>query len=185
MFCWFFKLMISHAADGDNNPSGRMQKHIRHCAACREFSKICQSLGEGLRREAAISNTDVSKRLSKRIFNAVTIRQTKTYKVGTRWRFALAAACIALIVIIGALFVASRRDNQGGSQPYENQMADAIQELRAAYGLAGKDLPAAWPGVLEGAMAIEFESLANDTESAARFLFACVAVDISDVQTNQ
>ena len=183
MFCWFFRFMISRAADGNTNVSEATRRHIRHCASCREFYQTCQSLGERLTREAAISKAQVSRRLSERIVRAVHGRRTEVHKVGMKLWTAAAVACVALIVLIGALLLVARQGDQGNGQP--DKMANAIAELRSAYEMVGQDLPAAWPRVIEQPLATEFESLANDTESAARFLFACVAVDISDVQTNQ
>ncbi len=176
MFCSIFRLMISHAVDGDSQLAGTAEKHIRHCASCREFYETCLSLGEGLTREAAISNEEVSERLSARVPKVMSRRRIDTYTVRLRLRPIVAAACVALIALMVVLFLAVRRDGQdaGPTGPVE-----PIAELRA---LAGDNFPAVWPGLIKEPLANELNNLTNDTESALRFLVACVAVDITDTE---
>ncbi len=182
MVCWLFRMMISHTADKDNQPSGIMQEHMCNCTDCREFYKTCQSLGERLTREALISNSRTSSRLNDHILNAIPTRRTETQKVGMKLWIAAAAACLALIVLAGASLMVMKPNGQNNIQPNPAQMTVAIQELRTVYRQVGQDLPIAWPRVIEEPLANEFENLANDTESAVRFLVACVAVDIADVE---
>jgi len=183
MFCWFFRLMISHTVDADTQPSPITEKHIRHCTSCREFHQTCQSLAEGLRQEAAISNDNVW--FSGRILTVVTCRRSHTYKVGMKLWTAAAVACVALIVLIGALLLVTQRKGRDNAQSSQTQMVDAIQELRTLYRQVGKDLPIIRPGTIEKPLANEFKSLTNDTQSAVRFLVACVAVDIPGTAANQ
>ncbi len=180
MFCWFYKFMISHTLDNGNRPSGITEKHIRRCADCRDFYNTCQSLGESLILDAAISNTRTSKRLSERILRAIPDQRTETHKVGTKLWASAAAACLALIIMIGALLLVAQRNDPDNIQPGQNQMALAIRELRTVYRQVGQDLPITWPNVIEEPLTSELESLADDTESAVRFLVACVVVDIAN-----
>ncbi|MDH4240631.1 MAG: hypothetical protein OEW48_13810 [Phycisphaerae bacterium] len=92
---------------------------------------------------------------------------------------AAAAACVALIVLIGASLLVMKPNGRKSVQPGRPQMAVAIQELRKVYDQVGRDLPATWPQLIERPLAGEYERLANDTQSAVRFLVACVDVDIS------
>lgn len=176
MFCWFFRFMISHAADSDSRLSETTEKHIRHCAGCREFYETCLSLGEGLAREAAISNEEVSERLSARVLKGTSRQRTDTYSVRMRLRPMVAAACVALIVLMGVLFLAVRRDDQDAGPPGR---VEPVAVLRA---LVGENFPAGWPGLIKEPLANELNNLTNDTESALRFLVACVAVDISSTE---
>lgn len=186
MFCWLFKLMISHAADGDNPLSGTTEKHISHCANCRGFYETCLSLGEGLTREATISNEEVSKRLSNRILTAIHHRRTETYKVGMKlWPMA-AAACVALIVLTGVLLMVIQPEKQQPNQ-YEQAVKVISDIVVSADNLSGgrlvkENFPARWPRLIEEPLAGELNNLADDTESALRFLVACVAVDISGTE---
>jgi hypothetical protein len=174
--------MISHTADNENQPSEIIQEHMCNCADCREFYKTCQSLGERLTREALISNSRTSSRLNDHILNAIPSRRTETQKVGMKLWIAAAAACVALIVLTGVSLLVMKPNGRSNVQPNPAQMTVAIQELRSVYEQVGQDLPITWPQVIEEPLANEFENLANDTESAVRFLVACVAVDIADTR---
>ena len=181
MVCWLFRLMISHTADNDNQPSGIIQEHMCHCGDCSQFYKTCQSLGEQLTLEASAS-TQMSGRLSEHILRAIPGRQTKSHKVGMELGITAAAACLALIVLIGAMLLVLKPNGRNNAQPSQVQMAVAIEQLRSVYRQVGQDLPVTWPQVIEEPLANEFENLTNDTESAVRFLVACVAVDIADAR---
>ncbi len=182
MVCWLFRLMISHTADNDNQPSDTMQEHMCHCADCRDFYHTCQSLGERLTREALISNSRTSNRLNDHILNAIPTQRTEIKKVGRKLWIAATAACLALIILTSASLLVIKPNGPNIVQPSQNQMTVAIQELRSVYTQVGRDLTVTWPQVIEEPLANEFENLANDTESAVRFLVACVAVDIADTR---
>jgi hypothetical protein len=182
MVCWLFRLMISHTADKDNQPSDIIREHMCNCADCREFYKTFQSLGERLTREALISDSRTSRRLNEHILKAIPSRMTETNKVRIKLWTAAAAACLALIVLIGASLLVFKPNAPDIVQPGRDKMTVAIQELRSIYRQVGQDLPITWPQVIEEPLANEFENLANDTESAVRFLVACVAVDIADTR---
>jgi hypothetical protein len=106
----------------------------------------------------------------------------ETHKVGMKLWIAAAAACVALIIVTAAALIVMNRNTRENVQPDPQQMTLAIQELRSVYTQVGRDLPISWPPVIEEPLASEFENLANDTESAVRFLVACVNVDIADVE---
>lgn len=179
MFCSIFRFMISHTVDGNSRLSRTTEKHIRHCASCREFYQTCLSLGEGLTHEAAISNDEVSERLSARVLTAIHHQRPKTHKVRMRLLPMVAAACLALIFLTGVLFLTVWRDDKGTSQPGQ---VEPVAALRA---LVGEDFVAGLPGLIEEPLASEINNIADDTESALRFLVACVSVDITNTETNQ
>ena len=87
-----------------------------------------------------------------------------------------------MFFLLGALLMLARRDGPGIVQPQQSQIAEGIQELRIIYSQVGSDLPIIRPGVIEKPLANEFKSLTNDTQSAVRFLVACVTVDIAGVE---
>jgi len=176
MFCSIFRLMISHAADGDSRLSETTEKHLSHCLSCREFYEICLALGEGLTREAAISNEEVSEQLSARVPKIKSRPRIETYTMRLRLRPIMAAACVALIVLTGISFLALRRDGQDAALPVHKE---PVAELRA---LAGENFPALWPRLINEPLANELNNLTNDTKSALRFLVARVAVDIPDTE---
>jgi hypothetical protein len=182
MVCWLFRLMISHTADKDEQPSDIIREHICNCADCRQFYKTCQSLGERLTREALISNSPTPRRLKENILNAIPSQRTKTHKVVIKLWIAAAAACLALIIVTAASLIVMNQNGRKDVPPDPQQMNLAIQGLRSVYKQVGRDLPTTWPRVIEEPLTSEFQNLANDTESAVRFLVACVAVDIADTK---
>ena len=171
MFCWFFRLLISNAADADSGLSGRTERHIRRCASCREFYEACLSLGEALRREAAVSKDEFAGRLSERVLTAVPGRRAKTYKLTIKWRPVMAAACVAVIVIasVGVLFLTHSKN-----RPDTNQYQAGGEII---HDLVAEDFLGAWPTLVEGPLPGEIENLTSDAVSAVRFLVACVAVN--------
>ena len=169
MFCWFYKLMISNAVDGAGGLSVAARRHIRRCTTCREFHQTCLSLGEGLRREVPIRNDQLSTRLGKRVMAVISDQSAETYKLPANWRPVIAAASIAVAVLVGALFLASRQTEPPVPEPRR------VTEIPS---LTRYEIPtAAWAGLVSRPLAGEVKNLADDTESAVRFLVACVAVD--------
>jgi len=173
MFCWLFRLMISHAADGDNRLSPAAEKHIRHCEDCRCFYSTCLSLSERLKSEIVVSDRNLSVRLRKRVLTAMPHQQTKTISFRVKWWPAAAAACLTLIVLIGAMLFAKRMNDR------MTAIRDVQIEIRNLQTLVGEEFPTAWPELIEGPLANEAKNLADDTEAAVRFLVACVAVDVT------
>ena len=182
MVCWLFRLMISQTIDKDDQPSGTIQEHVCKCRDCREFYNTCQSLGENLTREAAIANDKTYRRLNRQVIGAISTQRIHTQKPNIKLWISATAACIALFFLLGALLMLARRDGPGIVQPKQSQIAEGIQELRIIYSQVGSDLPIIRPGVIEKPLANEFKSLTNDTQSAVRFLVACVTVDIAGVE---
>ena len=88
----------------------------------------------------------------------------------------VAAACVALIVLTGVLFLAVRRNGQ------DTNPSGRVEPVAALRALVGENFPAGWPKLIEEPLAGELNNLADDTESALRFLVACVAVDITDTE---
>jgi len=183
MFCRFFRFMISHILDKGGQPSGITERHILHCMDCRQFYKTCQSLGERLTREAAIANDKTFRRLNKHVLSAISTRRINTYNIKIKLWITATAACFALFFLIGVLLLVAQRDGPNIAQPKQPRMVDAIQELRILYRQVGGDLPIINPGVIERPLANEFKSLTNDTQSAVRFLVACVDVDMGNSES--
>ncbi|NIP26715.1 MAG: hypothetical protein GWN67_15535 [Phycisphaerae bacterium] len=100
----------------------------------------------------------------------------------TKLWIAAAAASVALFIVTAASLIVMNQDGSENVKSPPQQMTLAIQELRSVYWKVGRDLPTSWPRVIDEPLASEFQNLASDTESAVRFLVACVAVDIADTK---
>ncbi|UCF16287.1 MAG: hypothetical protein JSW59_02280 [Phycisphaerales bacterium] len=83
-----------------------------------------------------------------------------------RLKYFAAAACIALAATAAIMFISRSPEHKPPTEPVVS-----ISDL------LGTDLQATWAGLLEEPLAGEMKSLACDTESAIRFLVACVDVD--------
>lgn len=170
--------MISHALDVGKRLSGLTRKHVRVCAGCRQFYETCQSLAEDLRREAAIVSHEGGRgALSGRILAAVTQRRRETYKVRIKLWPVVTAASVGLIVLTSVLFLPGRHDDRTVSTP-----VDTNRPVRPLPNLASRSLPQDWPQLIEKPLAGEVKNLVDDTESAVRFLVACVSVNITDTE---
>ena len=183
MLCWFHKIMISHALDGERQLHKLTEKHIRRCTTCGEFYDACLSLSEGLIREVMSLERPVSKRLSTRISTALSRRQPAITSPPTRWRPTAVAACIGLMALAAVFFLPRRPDEQ-----HPNKYDDAVKAVNAiissADNLTGGRLPkadstATWSGLIERPLQGEMRKLADDTESAVRFLVVCMRVDVT------
>jgi predicted anti-sigma-YlaC factor YlaD len=177
MFCWFFRLRISHAADVDKSLSLLTKRHVNNCTCCREFYNLCQWLGEDLPREAAGMRDKIPTSLSKRILEGVGSGKPKTYRVRSKLRPVAAAACIALIIAAGVLLVARRRPNRSAEE--------TEQPAARLVNLVGQDPSGTAAELLEEPLATEWQNIVEDTESAVRFLLACVPVDITDTEADR
>ena len=179
MFCWFFRLMISHASDVGKQLSRLTKKHVRVCAGCHHFYETCQSLAKDLRHEAAtVSHEGACEALSGRILAVVTQRRRETYKVRIKLWPIVTAASVGLIVLTSVLFLAGRHDDRTVST-----FVDPNLQVRPLPNLASRNLPQAWPQLIEKPLASEIQNLVDDTESAVRFLVACVAMNLPDTKS--
>ncbi len=170
--------MISHASDVGKQLSGLTKKHVRVCAGCHHFYETCRSLAEDLKREAAIVGHERGREaFSGHILTVVTQRRCKTYKVRIKLWPIVTAASLSLIVLTSVLFLAGRNDDQAVSTSVDPNLP-----VRPLPNLASRNLPQAWPQLIEKPLASEIQNLVDDTESAVRFLVACVAVNLADLE---
>ena len=174
MFCWLYRLIISNAADTGSELSHATQRHIDNCANCREFRQICLSLGEGLKREAAQrgAGDELPADLVRRVLAAAPAKSAETFTLPIRWtRPALAAACIVVAALIAVFSLTWGPDEAPPAEP---------PRIDGLYGLIDDGhlrLRRTWTGLVDKPLTEEIENLTRGTESAVRFLVACVAVD--------
>jgi len=170
--------MISNASDVGKQLSGLTKKHVRVCAACHRFYETCRSLAEDLKREGAIVGHERGREVfSGRILTVVTQRRCKTYEVRIKLWPIVTAASLSLIVLTAVLFLAGRNDHRAVSTSVDPNLP-----VRPLPNLASRNLPQAWPQLIEKPLASELKNLVDDTESAVRFLVACVAMNLPDTK---
>ena len=166
MFCRFFKIMISHAADVDRPPGGITKKHIERCESCRRFYESCRFLSDDLRAEAVDLSSSCEQRIE-RIKKGLAGPSRRPRHIPIRLRYFAAAACMVLAATAAVMYMSRPPEHPPPEDPPVASISD----------LVGTDLQSTWPGLLEEPLAGEMKSLARDTESAIRFLVACVDVD--------
>jgi len=165
MFCRLFKMMISHAADVDKSLSGIVRSHTERCENCQRFYESCQLLEAGLKAEAK----DLSSSLelpTERIIDGLSGPSKLSYHAPVGLKRLAAAACIALVAAAGIMFISKPLEPHPPAEP-----AMSISDLLPT------DLEATWAGFVEEPLAGEMKSLADDTESAIRFIVACINVE--------
>lgn len=178
MFCWYFKYLISRAADSDRQLSQRTKKHIEHCESCRSFYTLCRSMEAGLREQAESTDSKLSSRLRQRIIDSVSEKKVKTHKVGLRFRPVLAAAAVIAVVLAGIFVFNLNQENKEPDVHIVHADSARIQDL--VKGIYSSNLP----GMVENPLAVEMDNLEEDTKSAVKFLIDCVSIRINQPRRN-
>ncbi len=162
MHCWFFRLMISGAADSDKQVGPLTSRHTARCASCRQFHQSCRVLDAGLRSEAAdLGRT--SGLLTGQILADLTNMQLPDRRLPTRALYA-AAACLVIAALAGILVTQHREPPAPSSPPPPATWAGAYPAI-------------AWPGLRESPLETEVRKITSNTESGIRFLVACLHVN--------
>ena len=169
MFCWLFKFLISNTMDAGNELSERAKKHIRRCADCRSFYETHLSLGDALRRRAADFDEHLPAHFARRVFDAASPEAGPTLRLPVRrFRPVLAAACILIVASLAAVLLTVGHEDPKIDPP------DISLDIPS---IMNDGRPAAWAGLVKKPLSDELENVTNGTESAVRFLVACVAVN--------
>lgn len=168
MFCWLYKIIVSNSMDAGSALSERTKKHIRRCADCRSFYEAYMSMGDALRRRAADFDERLPSNFARRVFDAAAAPDRQTLELPVRrLRPVLAAACVVLVASLAAFLLTIDREDPEIVEPPRMHISRLLDEGR----------PAAWAGFVNKPLSEEIENLTNGTESAVRFLVACVAVN--------
>ena len=156
MRCWFFRLMISDAADSDRPLGPATRRHILRCANCRQFQRSCHLLAEGLRSEATPASP-----ASRTDFRSI----RRWYAQRPIWAGFAAAACIVLVTLAGISLPG--RPTKSVRPPLPPVLAVAVMRV---------DLTTAWTRAIETPLITEAQNLSNDAQSGIRFLVSCLSI---------
>ncbi len=162
MLCWFFRFMISSAADSGSPGNRWARRHVTHCAGCRQFLQSCRTIDIRLRSEADRWQ-QAPERPSPWILPHVTRMQPPNH--GFRIRMALAAAA-CLVIAAAVLFSLSTP----AGRPHASGPATT------AFIPGGAPWATQWVGLIPNPLAAEAERLTGDAKSGIRFLVACLDV---------
>ena len=186
MFCWFFKLLISHNLDNKIENSHFVEKHIADCKSCCQFYNYAKNLEDKLIKDA--------KSLQAEIFQG-TVDTTKFKQVveavrhTTKIKSALlaAAACITIAVIFSAVLNIQKTNETKKLKQIKSQetlkfalsthnlITDNIQTQDSALKLVQ---------VMAKPYKNEIDTIKNETKTALIFLVSCIDVHIDNNQKN-
>lgn len=174
MFCWFFRLMISHLNDVNRPVRGATKRHLSKCDDCRQFHDLCHLLGKALSDKAKVLGQFCPSSLNEQILQ--NIAKSDMNSTGRRIRFhpMAVAAGIVFFLLIGIFLPLSGRKTENN-----DKFNDAVAEFAGFVNISrGRELT----GLVEKPFETELQYIISDTKSAANFLFTCVAVDLGDTE---
>ncbi len=178
MLCSLFRFVISHAADAGNEPGPVTARHIKTCSSCREFYNFCRQLETSLPAGVKVLNCDVPAALHEQILHSIDEVDTETFKSHIQfWPFA-AAAVLTVIVLLGGIYYFKGQQPAGPQINQDNPNLTTYTNELPGLATSGTILTGT-NDMLENQLKEEFQNISDDTESAVRFLFACVNVDIA------
>jgi len=186
MFCWFFKLLISHNLDNKTKNGAFVEKHIACCESCSQFYDSAKKLedrfiqdAKSLQAQTEPATIDITK------FKQPETSVHQTTKIKSA--LIAAAACIAIAIIFSAaLNIQKANETKKLKQAKSKEtlkyvlsthklIADKLQDNSSASKLAQ---------VMAKPYENEIDIIKNETETALKFLVSCVKINIEDNQKN-
>lgn len=184
MFCWFFKLTISHVCDTGRPLWPITQKHLNKCTHCREFYNFCLSIAEELPAEADRLSHDFHTVLHQRIQHYINeISTDVTYTRIKVWSIGIAAVLTVIILLSGISLFTNHQETQVLENQNNPDIVSVTNELEKLFA-SGIELTKA-NAAIENPIMTELQNLTASTQSAASFLLACVDVDIAYTNDNE
>jgi hypothetical protein len=170
MFCWFYRLTISHSNDVDRPVPKITERHISKCSDCRDFYLACNSIGQALSAEAKLINRNYPSLSNDYIMQNIAESRANNSVHKMRYRPIAIAAGIVLVLVLSLVFIPT------GQEPENiDNLDDAIADLT---GIINPQRGDALTRMIEEPMKIEFQNIIGDTKSAANFLLTCVDIEI-------
>jgi hypothetical protein len=177
MFCWYFKLTISHSYDIDKPVVGITKNHIDKCTECRQFHKVCGSLKKTLPEEAKIMGQKYPSVSMERIIQGISESPANSLTVRNKFRLIAIAAMIAFVFSLGIVFFPSERNDEKNDN-YNKAVTEVVSMISF-------DREGILSELIEEPLDTELQNIIADAESAAYFLFSCVGVNEDDLKRIQ
>ncbi len=176
MFCWFFKLTISHSYDVNKPVIGITKNHIEKCEECRHFHKICDSLKKTLPEEAKVMGQKYPPVPIEKIIQSISESPSpvNSLTVMHKFRPIAIAAMIAFVFSLGIMFYQSERHTSRNDNfdKTVNEIAGMVSFDRGGY----------LSELIEEPLDTELKNIIADAESAAYFVFSCAGVNREDLK---
>lgn len=191
MFCKYYRWKLAQSLHSDKPLPKLLARHLQRCDECRSFYEQQQEMSERLGRDAVVSQSELPEALKQEIMNAIVpgnpVPSTYVYSPEAQrlWRWVLAAASIGLVFLGGLHYWLGLQHKSETPEKYPTtevkiNPSEAGQWL--VNELGAKQVVANWPGIVEGPMIQELETLTAEAESAVRFIVTCVDVDFGEAK---
>ena len=186
MFCWFFKLLISHNLDNKTKNSRFVEKHIAVCKSCGQFYSYAKNIEDKLIEDAKILQAETS---------LGTVDITKFKQVAnpvhhtTKMKSALiaVAACITIALIFSAAINIQKAGETKRLKQAKSQ--ETLKYVLSTHNLItdnlhGPDSASKIAQAMAKPYKNEIDTIKNETKTALMFLVSCVEININNNQKN-
>ncbi len=177
MFCWLYRVWISHVLDGERVLPGSLKEHIRTCDSCRRFYQTSLMMADRLKQEAPGG-------MFNRLFvdltgQALPLSQGRQRRSLRPWR---AAAAVFVVVLAGGVIYWGVSTTL--PQPAPKNELQSFTETLYEHGFAADTFTGRTDGSLQTLAAGPFQQeMSRITEDANRALdFLVVSLVQSDPQ---
>jgi hypothetical protein len=170
MFCWFYRLNISHSFDAEKPVIGITRKHLENCESCRHFYNAIHFMESALPAEAKLLTKDFSSESNAQILQNITELKMKPAPFRINLRPVAVAAGIVYIFLISTFFLPSN--------PTVDEQDRFNETLTGLTNIVNYDKGIAFAGIIQGPIHTELENIIGDVKSVARFLFTCININI-------
>lgn len=169
MQCNIHKFMISHAADRGRRPSPMTLRHIERCDSCQRFHEHCLLMEAKMKCGIDNRTSHQQNERVRQVISAIPERPPVNRR-RVIIRPIAAAACLGFLITAAVIYLVVRSDTTIEQPPEQS----VVQQIPAGDILAVLNQPLTDP--LSG----ELKQIADEAESATRFLVACVNVGIDN-----
>ncbi len=170
MFCWFYRLNISHSFDVEKPVMTMTKKHLENCESCRHFYNVTNFMESALPAEARLLTKDFSSEANVQIMQNITEDKTTLVPFKLKLRPIAIAAGIVYIFLISTFFLPSN--------PTVEEKDQFNETITGLTNIVNYDKGIAFAGIVQGSIQTELENIIGDVKSVAKFLFTCININI-------
>jgi len=171
MFCTLYKWLISQAVDSGKPVSGLVRRHLRGCAACREYAQFSQSINQRSAQDIGDILKAHDGALDEKIISGLSkAPESRTPSARKPVLIPAVAAASALFIIAISIILLTIPK----SSPFDP--LKAIYEFDISQASLEKKIE-----TIESPLEEEFQGLKQSLNSTAKFLISCLEQGIGDI----
>lgn len=171
MFCSLYKWFISRAVDSGKPVSGFVGRHLRGCAACREFAEFSESIIQRSVQDTADILKGHDGALDEKIISRLSKSPEPKEESTRKPVFYPAAAAVSAVLIIAIIIILLTTPESRSLDPLR-----AIYEFDINQASLEKKIVA-----IESPLEEEINGLREALNSTAKFLVSCLEQGIGEV----